>query len=314
MRAQTKAKAAISRNRIGSLNSKRDRLKTRVSRLCWLLVAATLSSQSCAFAEPANSQNAGSALIGARNYDPDYTGDDFTRPETNIEARFENKRSGTTTRTDENTLTLRADGAYQLGPTWKMGWVAELPLLHQSNLAMDPAADSSVLAGAGDIVLQTTFVRDLSERWSVGFGARLVTPTGESSLGGGKWVIMPGFGFRYSFLEAGPNTYFVPKVRYAVSVAGDPTRRNISEPQFAPTLNIGLPDRWFLTLYPSYDIRINYGDPSSGQTGRLFLPFNAAIGRKLTDSVVVSLEVGTALISNYPVYKHKVEFRITNEF
>jgi hypothetical protein len=71
---------------------------------------------------------------------------------------------------------------------------------------------------------------------------------------------MPGFGIRYSFLEFGDDTYFVPKLRYAVSFGGDPSRRNRNEPQIAPTLNIGLPDRWFVTLYPSYDIRINYGD------------------------------------------------------
>jgi hypothetical protein len=48
------------------------------------------------------------------------------------------------------------------------------------------------------------------------------------------------------------------------------TQKNISNLQFAPTFNIGLPDRWFLTLFPSADIRINYGDPITGQTGRLF--------------------------------------------
>lgn len=278
--------------------------------LCWLLIVTGLCFPCRAIAEPADGRTAASGLIRASNYDPDYTGGDFTRPETNMEARFENKRSGVSTRTDENTLTLRTDGAYHLDPAWTLGWVAELPLLHQLNQSID---GSSTLAGAGDVILQTTFVRELSARWSIGFGARLVTPTGDSSLGGGKWVIMPGFGFRYSFLEAGPNTYFVPKVRYAVSFAGDPTRRNISEPQFAPTLNIGLPNRWFVTLFPSYDIRINYGDPSSGQTGRLFLPFNAAVGRKIGDSTVVALEVGTALIRDYPVYRHRAEFRITSE-
>ena len=42
---------------------------------------------------------------------------------------------------------------------------------------------------------------------------------------------MPGFGARYSFLEFGDDTYFVPKMRYAISFAGDPSRRNRSEPQ-----------------------------------------------------------------------------------
>jgi hypothetical protein len=33
---------------------------------------------------------------------------------------------------------------------------------------------------------------------------------------------MPGFGVRYSFRDIGPDTYFVPVTRYAVSFAGDP--------------------------------------------------------------------------------------------
>jgi hypothetical protein len=144
--------------------------------------------------------------------------------------------------------------------------------------------------------------------------ARLVAPTAQDSLGSGKWQIMPGFGIRYSFLEYGSDTYFVPKIRYAISFSGDPSRRNISEPQIAPTLNIGLPSRWFVTLFPSYDIRINNGDPVSGQTGRLFLPFDAAIGRKVTDDAVMSLEVSVPIIKDYPVYNFKTELRLSLRF
>jgi hypothetical protein len=125
---------------------------------------------------------------------------------------------------------------------------------------------------------------------------------------------MPVVGIRYSFLEFGPNTYFVPKVRYAVSFGGDPSRKKISEPEFAPTLSIGLPDRWFVILYPSFDIRLNYGDPSSGQTGRLFLPFDASVGHKFSDKVVMSLEVGVPIIKDYPVYNFKTELRISATF
>ena len=125
---------------------------------------------------------------------------------------------------------------------------------------------------------------------------------------------MPGFGVRYSFLEIGPDTYFVPVIRYATSFAGDPSRRNISEPQIAPTLNIGLPDRWFVTFYPSNDIRINFGDPISGQTGRLFLPFDALIGCKVTDKFVISLEGSVPIVKDYPVYNFKTELRAAIQF
>jgi len=169
-------------------------------------------------------------------------------------------------------------------------------------------------AGIGDSFAQLVLARSIDSHWAYGFGARLVAPTAADTLGSGKWQIMPGFGMRYSFLEVGPETYFVPSVRYAMSVAGDPSRRSINQPQIAPTLNIGLPDHWFVTFYPSNDIRINYGDPVPGQTGRLFLPFDAAVGRKVTDSLTVTLEFSVPLIKDYPVYNFKSELRISAQF
>ena len=41
----------------------------------------------------------------------------------------------------------------------------------------------------------------------------------------------------------------------------------------------------FFALYPSADIRVNYGDPVTGQTGRLFLPFDFSVGRSLTKNL-----------------------------
>jgi hypothetical protein len=72
-------------------------------------------------------------------------------------------------------------------------------------------------------------------------GARLVARTADDDLGIGKWQIMPGLGVCYVLPELGPDSYFVPAMRYAMSFAGDPTNRRISEPQIAPTLNLDLP-------------------------------------------------------------------------
>ena len=127
-----------------------------------------------------------------------------------------------------------------------------------------------------------------------------VAPTAEDSLGTGKWQVMPGGGVRALLPELGEGSYFSPVARYAISVAGDPTRRDISELQIAPTLNIGLADAWFVTLYPSNDLRINFGRPISGQSGRLFLPLDAAVGRALRDGLTIALEVSVPLIKDYP--------------
>ena len=243
----------------------------------------------------------------------DYNGEDFTRPESKFEARFEGVTSGTATRTDREVLLLRLDGAINLGADWKFGWLSQIPVVNRDTTTPD-AANSTHDFGIGDAAFQGVLTRPINDRWGWGFGARLVSPTAEDSLGSGRWQIMPGFGLRYSFLGYGSDTYFVPKVRYAISFAGDPSRRNISEPQIAPTFNIGLPNRWFVTLYPSYDIRINYGDPISGQTGRLFLPFDAAIGRKITGDTVISLELAVPVVKDYPVYNFKTELRLALKF
>jgi hypothetical protein len=62
------------------------------------------------------------------------------------------------------------------------------------------------------------------------------------------------------------------------------------------------------------DIRVNYGDPVTGQTGRLFLPFDFMVGRKLTQNLVLSLEVSVPIIKDYPVYDFKTEVRLNMLF
>jgi hypothetical protein len=244
--------------------------------------------------------------------DSNYNGEDFTRPQSSFETRFiYQTSSGATSQTDRGSWLLRANWKADLDNGWKLGLLGQVPVVDKATF--DPAGADREF-GIGDTALQAALSHAIDRHWAFGFGARLVAPTGEDSLGTGKWQIMPGFGVRYSFLEIGPDTYFVPVVRYAISFAGDPSRRNISEPQIAPTFNIGLPERWFVTFYPSNDIRINFGDPVSGQTGRLFLPLDVLVGRKVTDSLTISLEAGVPMIADYPVYTFKTELRMVMKF
>jgi hypothetical protein len=162
----------------------------------------------------------------------------------------------------------------------------------------------------GDAEFQAALIHDFNERWAAGFGAKLIAPTGTDDLASGKWQVMPGASFRVMLPEIGPDSYFVPLVRYDLSVAGDPSRSEISNLQFAPTLNLDLPNRWFFTFYPNPDIRWNFGDPVPGQTGRLFLPFDAMVGRVLKNGWVASFEGSVPIIKDYPVYDFKVEARV----
>ncbi len=82
----------------------------------------------------------------------------------------------------------------------------------------------------------------------------------------------------------------------------------------APAFNVGLPDQWFITFYPSPDIRVNFCDPITGQTGRLFLPFDFRVGRKLEENAALSFEPGVPIIKDYPVYNMKTQVRLNLTF
>jgi hypothetical protein len=217
--------------------------------------------------------------------------------------------SGSVTTVTTETLNLRYDHALDLAPRWILALRSDLPLLAKNPITSSNP-DGDYLHGIGDADVQAIVIHNLSQRWAVGFGARLIAPTGGDALGSGKWQIMPIIGARYGLWEINSSSYFEPVVRYDTSFAGDPTRRNISNLQFAPTFNLGLPDRWFITFYPSADIRINLGDPITSQTGRLFLPFDARIGRKLSDNCALSFELGVPIIKDYPVYNLKTQIRL----
>ena len=168
--------------------------------------------------------------------------------------------------------------------------------------------------GLGNSLFQADLIRKLSDHVSINFGSWLAAPTAQRDLGGGRWLVIPDFGVRYTFKELSDETYFAPIVRYAITVARDSTQRNINQLQIEPNLKITLPESWFVTFYPSYDIRINYGDPVPGQTGRLFLPADAALGYSLTDKIALSLEGSVPIIKDFPLYDFKTEFRVVIKY
>jgi hypothetical protein len=212
-----------------------------------------------------------------------------------------------------DTFKLRADTRVNLTPDWQLALRGDLPFLAKNPLnSGNPNAD--YLYGVGDADIQAALIHDIDARWAAGFGARLFMPTGDDNLGSGKWRIMPIVGVRYSMPDVGYGMYFEPLLRYDVSFAGDPSRKSISNLQFAPEVNFSFPDGWFLTLYPDPDIRWNFGPAATGQTGRLFLPFDGRVGRKFTKTLTVSLEVGVPIVNQYPVYDLKTELRINVKF
>jgi hypothetical protein len=221
--------------------------------------------------------------------------------------------NGTITSVTTETTNFRYDHSIDLAPMWVLALRSDLPVVAKNPVSpSNPNGD--YLMGVGDADIQAAIIHNLNQRFAVGFGARLITPTGGDTFGSEKWQMMPIVGARYALWEISPSSYFEPLVRYDASFAGDPTRRTISNLQIAPAFNIGLPDQWFITLYPSPDIRVNFGDPIPGQTGRLFLPFDFRVGRKLEENAAISFELGVPIIKDYPVYNIKTQLRFNLTF
>jgi len=248
------------------------------------------------------------------------TGEDFFRPPTNLFQMMTSYKTapasgsnGTVTSVTTETFNFRYDHSVDLAPMWILALRSDLPVLAKNPVSSsNPNGD--YLVGVGDSNVQAAIIHNLSQRFAVGFGARLIAPTGGDTFGSEKWQIMPIVGARYGLWEVNSSSYFEPILRYDVSFAGDPTRKNISNLQISPALNIGLPDQWYITFYPSPDIRVNLGDPITGQTGRLFLPFDVRVGRKLEENAAISFELGVPIIKDYPIYNIKTQLRFNLTF
>ena len=171
------------------------------------------------------------------------TGQDFLRPLNMFQLRYEyetapgsGSEKGTISTVTSDIVTLRADHRIDLSPQWAVGLRADLPFLAKDPISSDNPSGNYVY-GVGDADFQAALIHEFNARWVAGFGARLFAPTGGDVLGTGKWQIMPGAAVRYALFEVGPGSYFEPFWRYEVSFAGDPSKKNISNLQFAPTLN-----------------------------------------------------------------------------
>jgi hypothetical protein len=124
-------------------------------------------------------------------------------------------------------------------------------------------------------------------------------------MGGGKYRLVPTGAFRLALPEVSTGSFFTLLVRYDYDFAGDADRPHRSELQLGPVFNVNLPQRWFVTLFSSSDIRINLMDD-----GKLFLPFNVMVGKLVTRAIVASVEFGVPMVDDYQVYDFKLEARI----
>jgi len=240
--------------------------------------------------------------------------DDPTRPINSFDLRYRFENDSTTSQNDKQFLTYRVNSRITLDSQWKLGLRADLPVT-ASNAVSATNPNGAYAYGVGRPLFQAYLANVIDDRWAYAFGSKITAPAiSGSQFGSGNWEAFPGVAVRYMLPEISEGSYFVPQAGYNFSFAQSFPGRNAKNLQVGPQLNIALPQGWFAVLYPSTDIRWNYGDPLSGQTGRLFLPFDFSIGRNITKSIVTSLEISVPIVDEYPVYKFKTEARLSINF
>jgi hypothetical protein len=246
---------------------------------------------------------------------------DFTRPENLFQLRNilqtapgSGSIPGTIRTVTTDTTVLRSDYKFNIAPQWTMAFRGDLPFVVKDAVTADDPGGAYV-GGLGDADVQAALIDTISARWAAGAGLRIIAPTGTDDLTGGTWRALPIVGARYMLPEMSQGSFFTGLFRYDVSFAkAVPTARDVSNLQFAPTLNVALPNRWFITFYPEPDIRYNFGDPITGQSGRLFVPMDLMVGKNITKTITVSLEMGVPIVKDYPVYDFKTVLRFNQKF
>ena len=196
--------------------------------------------------------------------------------------------------------TLRHDHRLKLGDGWQANLRIDLPFIADLDEVKGPNFVS------GDVLLNAGFTRRLPNREGFGVGTQLIIPTAED--GRGQWRLRPSVGYRWPATAISPDSFFQLQVRYDLSFAGESTAPDTRQLQVAPTLEIGLPDRFYLSFFPSTDLRYDF------ERDELFIPFDVEVGKEW-DRWVASLEgsVGVITEQNAP-YDWKIEARIGRNF
>ena len=237
-------------------------------------------------------------------------GQDITRPLTRFDVRYQFQRLPSPADGNSNIATLRADHPFTLTSDLKFTARFDMPFVVSTATGPDNL-DGSTKVGFGDLLAMGLLIYKLSDRFACAAGAQFTFPTASTDeMGSGKYTVLPTLGVRMDLHEISRGSLAALITRYNTDYAGNSDRSHISELQFAPMVVINLPQRWFVNLFPSTDIRYNLANEKPGDKGRWFIPADFMVGKMLNKTTVASLEVSIPIIKDYNVYDFKMEARV----
>jgi hypothetical protein len=234
-------------------------------------------------------------------------GQDFTRPPARFDLRYQFQAKGGGV--EQSTFILRLDQPIQLSEQWKLAFRFDLPFVLSNGTSSDNP-NGRMGFGTGDFLAQAALIDTVTDRFAYGGGLRMLFPTAsEDQFGSGKYRLVPIVGARYKLPELSRGSFLQFVLRYDFDVGGDGSRGHVSRLQCSPTLNIALPKRWFVTLFPSQDIVLN---TIGGK--RWFVPADFLMGRNLTERVVASVEASVPIVKEFVLYNFKLQARLSYSF
>lgn len=237
-------------------------------------------------------------------------GQDPTRPLTRFDLRYQYQETPAAVDHNEHIITPRVDKPFVLGHGWTFATRLDVPLM-ASDVVSGDNMGGKYQFGLADVLVQALLIKTVSKTFAWAAGAQLIFPTAtRDELGAGKYRVVPTFGARWITPCFGKGSWFAMIGRVDADYAGEKDRKHIRNLQLQPMFNFSLPKAWFLSIYPSSDIRVNLADKRGGDTGRLFLPIDFMVGKMVRRRVVASVEVGVPIIDDYKVYDFKMEARL----
>ena len=234
-------------------------------------------------------------------------GQDFTRPPAQYDFRYLFQDKGDDVWRDS--FILRVNRPFPLGDGWEIGTRLDLPFVLTNQPSNDNPAGKDTF-GFGDVLVQGVLIDEFLHALGAGLGPRLVLPTAsQDQFGTGRIQLGPIGGIRYSLPEISDGSSVQLVVRYDSDIGGQSGRSHISRLRWSPTFNVNLPQKWFVTVFPSQDIAMNFMD-----RGKWFFPFDFLVGKRLSRSTLVSLEAGVPLVKQFNLYEFKLQARLSFTF
>ena len=145
---------------------------------------------------------------------------------------------------------------------------------------------------------------------TLGASLRLVWPTGgQPPFGEEQYQWAPSLSLNYRRPDLGYGMTFHPLVRYFMSYHADSAdTAKVRKLDLYPTVTFALSDRWFITLYPENPIEYNQ------LTRQWFVPFEAMVGKAISERLQVGLGGAVKLGGSYPQYQYLLEAQVELRF